>query len=508
MTGDAALADVASDIHRAARTGHILHIPRIPRAVWVIALTAVLLRAGIALSTHFTNEDFLITLRYADNIAQGKGFVYNEGERVLGTTTPLYTLLLAAAEVADIPPVGFGKAINILADGALCIVVFLWMRQLGRESAGIAAAFLVAVSPLHLRWSISGMETSLVTLCGTVVWLLYLRRQYLGAFGVLGVLFLLRWDSSLLLLVLTAAVWWRERTCPLKGLALFSLIVIPWLLFATEYFGSPIPVTGMAKMTVYGWRYRFEWLPLWPKLRFRLVGTPVYAILTCFALNGARVATRDRLGGLLPMVAWFLLYWAGFLLSKILLFEWYLPPTLPVYEALIALGIHDAFAHIARRGPARIWAAGAILGGAAVVAYVGWLMNAVSRETQQIEDNLRLPLGRWLARESAPSDRIFLEPIGYIGYYSKRRIVDAIGLVTPSTLRYYRAGSKSPWLDAIEAEQPEWCVLRPGELQHILDASGGPDSMWLRQYERVRGVSYSPRVGRDPETFFIYRRRK
>jgi hypothetical protein len=40
-------------------------------------------------------EDAYITLRYARNIASGLGFVYNPCEPVLGTTTPLWTLLNA-----------------------------------------------------------------------------------------------------------------------------------------------------------------------------------------------------------------------------------------------------------------------------------------------------------------------------------------------------------------------------------------------------------------------------
>ncbi len=43
------------------------------------------------------NDDPYITYRYAHNLAAGKGFVYNPGEQVLSTTTPLFTLLLALA---------------------------------------------------------------------------------------------------------------------------------------------------------------------------------------------------------------------------------------------------------------------------------------------------------------------------------------------------------------------------------------------------------------------------
>jgi hypothetical protein len=45
-------------------------------------------------------DDAFITYRYARNLATGRGFVYNEGERVLGTTTPLYAMILAAGAAA------------------------------------------------------------------------------------------------------------------------------------------------------------------------------------------------------------------------------------------------------------------------------------------------------------------------------------------------------------------------------------------------------------------------
>jgi hypothetical protein len=47
---------------------------------------------GIRLLVHFltgyTVDDAFITFRYAENLAAGNGFVYNLGEKVLGTTTP------------------------------------------------------------------------------------------------------------------------------------------------------------------------------------------------------------------------------------------------------------------------------------------------------------------------------------------------------------------------------------------------------------------------------------
>ena len=45
----------------------------------------------------WTVDDFYITYRYAGNLAAGRGFVFNPGERVFGLTDPGLGLALAAA---------------------------------------------------------------------------------------------------------------------------------------------------------------------------------------------------------------------------------------------------------------------------------------------------------------------------------------------------------------------------------------------------------------------------
>jgi hypothetical protein len=59
-----------------------------------ILAAALVVWTGFHGFTRLSLEDALITFRYARNLTDGNGFVYNVGERVLGTTTPLLTLLL------------------------------------------------------------------------------------------------------------------------------------------------------------------------------------------------------------------------------------------------------------------------------------------------------------------------------------------------------------------------------------------------------------------------------
>lgn len=477
----------------------------LPWQVAAIAAAAVLLRAGIAFTTHFTNEDSLITLRYAENLAGGHGLVYNPGEKVLGTTTPLYALLLALAARLGLPALATGKALNILAAGLLCVVVYRWLRAVGQEGAGRLAALWVAAHPLLIRWSLSGMETGLVTLCGSAVWLAYAERRLRTAYVLLAVLFLLRWDSLLLLAVLTAAVVVRERRLPAKELGLFALLISPWLLAAWQFYGSPIPVTAAAKATVYGWRYRAVFLPELGHLLRHFAGGPLPLLAAGLALAGLLRAGRERLPAVFPAAVWAALYWCGFLLSKVLLFEWYIPPTLPLQGVLVALGLAPLLGRGAARVPAGVQRAIGVAAAAGVLAIATWVTGAGCRSTQKIEDHLRIPMALWLKANSRPNDRVMLEPIGHVGYHSGLRVLDTVGLVSPEVLRFWTPQNRAPMREIALAYRPEWCVLRPGELGHIIEAEGYVGA-WHRQYRLARTFSYqrSPRVG--PMLFYVFRR--
>ena len=77
-------------------------------ATTILRITSIsMLTCGVAwwiifrMSTNLTLEDALITYRYAQNLGAGNGFVFNIGQPVLGTTTPLLTLYLAMDTATD-----------------------------------------------------------------------------------------------------------------------------------------------------------------------------------------------------------------------------------------------------------------------------------------------------------------------------------------------------------------------------------------------------------------------
>jgi hypothetical protein len=512
-----------------------LHLPDLPPQMLAILVLAVALRILLAVTTQYTSEDYMITLRYAENLAHGHGLVYNVGERVLGTTTPLYTLILSFAEWLHLPPTICGKSLNIFADAALCLLVYLWLRHEGRELPGRIAAFVCAIHPLHLQWSISGMETELVTAAGVWSWYAFAQKRDTEMFAALGILFLLRWDSVMMGAVILGAALWRDRKLPLRGIGLFALIIAPWLVIAGRYYGNPIPVTGQAKVVVYGWfadhdpdgSIRFEttadgqgfssivqleptWLlrrlPRQQKVLNAFTGTPPALFLTVAACAGLVIVLRSRPGALLPAAIWAVLYLVAFLFSRVLLFNWYLVPPLPVYEMLAAIGLAAGIERVSRTAPERIRsvATASLIAGAVIGC--GFATGLTLRRSQRIEENARIPAGRWLAANSNPADRILLEPIGYIGYYSRRYVIDTIGLVSPQVLRFYTGAPHSPWLAQIRYYQPEWCVLRPVEVRKLDEAAQAEGYDWRSNYTLAHVEKFAPTPQEEPFEFQVYRR--
>ena len=94
-----------------------------PRILLIFAL-AVASRLAFYLITQFTADDAFITFRYAENIANGVGFVYNQGERLLGTTTPLFTLILAFLALFQIPIPTAALVISLLSSGITAVLLY------------------------------------------------------------------------------------------------------------------------------------------------------------------------------------------------------------------------------------------------------------------------------------------------------------------------------------------------------------------------------------------------
>lgn len=119
-----------------------------------------------------TFDDAFISFRYAENLAQGRGLVFNPGERVEGFSNPLWTVALALPAWLGATGSDLGLLLTAKALGVVCAVLTLFVVErcaafgrVGRErqSAPLAAAYLATLAPFTC-WAVGALETPLTAL--------------------------------------------------------------------------------------------------------------------------------------------------------------------------------------------------------------------------------------------------------------------------------------------------------------------------------------------------------
>ncbi len=452
-------------------------------ALVLLALLLTTFALTLSMGTQLV-DDAYITLRYARHLSQGVGFVYNSGERVLGTTSPLYVLFLAtlARLWPAISLVNQARLVGLLADSCAIVSLYLGLVKLiPLRALAAAAALLYALSPLRLLIGLSGMEMALTMTLVTAAWLAYCGRRFAVAILLVGLGTLARPEIGLLVaLLLLDTAWQRPRTLP-KLIGLLGLIGGPWLLFATLYFGSPVPHSITAKMMVYvqrdagrtlsdlvflisGFlRWHIANLSESPSLVLTLI-----VALWLFALSlYLTVRRRDPTWPFLAFLPAFVLF---YLVGRPMIFYWYVGLLLPSLVTGLTLGI----AHLATASPRPGLAAGLTLlavllaigngytfhnGGVRYRQLVWGITTTVEREALYIE--VAQDLASFVSAETV----VAASEIGALGYYLPARILDTAGLVSPEALLYLDPGlartsplghAISPGL--IEAYRPDYIV--------------------------------------------------
>lgn len=454
----------------------------------------------------FALEDALITYRYAHNLATGQGFVYNLGERVLGTTTPLYTLILALAELGGLSAFVVGPALNLLADAGAVVLVGLTLRRwgLGMASLGMAFAGLFTETA---SMAVSGMETGIYTFVNLLALYLFLKGRHMAWAATCAAAVLIRPDAAAVLGVLALAYVIQLRRLPVRELGLVILLLAPWFAFAMWYFGSPLPNSVAAKTALYS-----AHSPVLNESIDRLAKVYLSGSILSFgalrlglaALGVAAAFTIAR--PILPYVAWFGVYYAAMVASRTHLHPWYIPPPLPVYAIMTVLGLlllvtlaqRLSLARFINLGLSRrslLWIyAPAIL----AIVVLGTSRMAAAKtaiaEVQANNDQVYKAVGLWL-RENAPREaRIYLEPIGYVGYFSERNVLDAAGLVTPQFVPLNAVEGYVHCLK-INKARPEYVLLRAYEVRE--GGLSGCEEPWKQEYALVKEFLPPPELNAD-----------
>ena len=482
----------------------------------------MLLALGWAFYTQHAWEDYYITYRASKNLATGHGLTFTVGERVHSFTSPLGVLLPALASLltgnnSDTAALWIFRLMGASALAGTVLLLQRTLRQLAL--AGMAVGLMAAVVLTDAKtvdFTINGMETPFLLLFfAWTLWAFFTtpQRQWLHLGLAWAGLQWTRPDACVYISALTAGVLlfrptvssWRERLGWLRrflgaGL-LTSALYLPWMVWAWSYYGSPVPHTITAKGMILPKVTSgmiFDSLKSLPGNIFSDQSIMAGTFMPALSLNTGwpTVATQASFWlALFSICLWFMprVRWEArvasfaaavgqFYLYVFVRFPvpWYLPPV--TLLALVALVL--VWGQLWQsRGPQKNHAAGfqfrrVILAGVAVVMLLGAtalsLGAAYQLHWQQkiIEEGHRRKIGEWLrAAAETPRDSVFLEPLGYIGFFSGLKMYDFPGLCSPemvaARLRASTRSSPFCWSELILDLQPDWLVLRGHEAEAI-----------------------------------------
>jgi hypothetical protein len=434
-------------------------------------------------------DDAYIIFRYAQNLLNGNGLVFNPGESVFGITTPLFALLLAvlAAPIggaaAPFPAIALG--VSALADAGTCFLLIRLSRALERPPAGILAALVWAVAPMSVTFAVGGMETSVFILLTTATLYFHSSRRPTAAALCAGLSLTTRPDALIfigLLILERARQAWRlsrgERTYPplrAAEIAVFLAPLVLWAVFAWSSYGSPIPNSIVAKSSAYHLSPEAGFVRLLqhfttPFLEHLVFGTVWVAVglvlyLVLYTLGTADVIRRRP--ETWPLFGYAPAYFLAFAIGNPLIFRWYLAPPLPMFFIGIFLGAVRLASDIRR--PWAGWAFGAA---AVLLTLNGWTLRPETGSTRPAPamafvglENLYESLGQRLRPIVREGEVVAAGDIGALGYTSGARILDMVGLVSPEVVPYYPLDETAYVInyavssDAITALKPDYVVL-------------------------------------------------
>ncbi len=349
--------------------------------------------------TYFTLfDDAMISMRYARNLTEGHGLLWNAGQApVEGYTNFLWTLWLACLHLLPIPESKI--SLMVMLSGALILVAnLLVVRKIAARlapEAPLAASLSMWLTALYyplIYWTLRGMEVGLIALTISTSVLVALRlrdrfryRDLIALAALMAVGILTRPDVVVPYVVISGFVFWTARAESRRVVALVLVGAIAGTLavhttFRMLYYGAPLPNTYYLKV---------QGAALGARLSRGLLGLLVFDLLhmiTPVALSAGYLIARSRTGrgesathllaAIVAVLCAYSVYVGGDVWDSLQYANRYVTPAMPGLLVLSALAIDDLLREQAR--PRHV----AILGVACLFLFCS-LLTALSPVTFQ-----------------------------------------------------------------------------------------------------------------------------
>lgn len=386
--------------------------------------TASLLIDGVR--WFWLDDDQMISMRYARNLATGYGLVWNPGELVEGYTNFGWVMIMAAIHLLPLPDQLMPVAMKFVSAAFCLTAVFIAARLVQRlEPRGLAytlpAVLILILSCTDVMfWAVSGFETILVTA-------LHLAVVYFAISGCrldakllvpLALIPIIRSDGLHIWLGDAILVFWLAQNRRQAAAFLLASLApfVAHLVFRFAYYGELMPNTYYLKVVGLDdrWSRGFEYVRGFCE-RYSVV--LILAIATAASLWRSDVRTRSFVTSLVPPML-YATYVGGDAFNPYRLFA-HVMPELFVWAAIGAVCLVKT--PLARAA----WISVPI-----VVIALPRLANPFT-SIVPVGDNGRpydsVIVAAQLLKNAAPNATVAVIPAGIVPYFTHLKAVDLLG---------------------------------------------------------------------------------
>jgi hypothetical protein len=454
-------------------------------------------------------EDWYITFRASKNFALGNGLVFNIGEKIMTYTSPLGTVLpalfyyifkndeitlwvyrifcslfLSTVPVFIIQILKINKIGYILKFFTIFIFIFNFLI-IDNTINGMESAFMVFFISYLLYILIARPKNKILHLTICFSGLMYTRPDGFIYGGVIIISFIIFYFKK------NNFNYYNFRIF-FKSLIFSILIFLPWLLVTYYYYSTPIPHTIVAKSRDLNFFEYYTNFKLFI-INFRGAG---YLLLPPYSTFGGWSFLSIIADITTFLLSFYWLYIYGNKIARALSFSvfilliylnlvsgqgpmpWYLPSViLPLI--IIFPFIYNDFLYILSKFDILFFKYILIIAYILFAFYffVVFILGSIEIQNQQkiIENGIRKEIGFYLKRHKKNNETVFLECLGYIGYYSEMKTFDFPGMSSKEVVNARKHLKSNDYKKIIDYLSPTWLVLRPFEVTNIHNS----DSMFL-----------------------------
>jgi len=428
---------------------------------------------------NFRQDDAYIFYTYAKNIAEGNGYVFNLGEKINATTSPLYTILLTIiySLVRCISTESFPAISNSISVLSILGIIYSINKIFKDGKMSILFPLIFLANPL-LKYGV-GMETFLNLALISYSIYLFTENEILFASFFMALSVLARLDSILFAgIIFIYYIFKNKKLPPIKSIIIFIVTLLPWFIFSKIYFDSFLPTTIAVKLSQKDFQMHGTGLIFLRGFFIAMPGTLISASLliigfivsTFYLIRKKSVLLRNE-GVLLIFIYFGILFFVYAFILNAPPYQWYYTPfTIPLsilftyflsdilYKRNIKYVMLICFLILAAFLPFKTMSQG--------------FNPRYSNYTKAIV---------WLNKNVSEKTILGVDEIGIMGYYyDKGKIVDALGLITPNVLPHLKQ-KEFGWY--ISEYKPDYIV---NDYPDVQTHAGGKDKRFKDNYELIK----------------------